>query len=91
MSLGSWPRKRAVLVGAAWLLFVGGGGIAVISHRINRGITRYYFPKPGEPRHSEDDDITTAQLLTFVGLVLLPPLGLAVAWMVSKRRPEEHS
>ena len=91
MSLSRWSRKRAVLFGAAWLLVVGGGGLAFISHRITRGINRFYFPKPGVPRQSGNDGITMAQLLTFAGLVLLPPFGLAVAWNVSKRRSHEHS
>jgi hypothetical protein len=89
MRLGAWSRKRVVVVGVTWLLIVLAGAAGIVGNRINRGINRYYLPKPGEPRHSTEDDTSTTELLGLLGLALLPPLGLVGAWLVVRRRRKD--
>ena len=88
MTVARWSRKRVSTLAAAWVFLIIGLGAWVVSNRVNRGINRYYFPKPGEPRHSTEDDTTTAEVLGLLGTALLPPIGLTAAWLASRRKDQ---
>jgi hypothetical protein len=71
------------------MLLVLSVGAWVASTRINRGLNHFYFPEPGEPRYSTDDDITTAEVLGLIGVALIPPLGLTAAWLFSRQKTRQ--